>query len=152
MGIKRSALLFASALALALATLGGIAGASHDLFQLVSAGQINGNGAFDTAFSGASADGSRVFFISNEHLVAADTDSATDIYERSGGTTKRVSAGQINGNGTFLIASFAGASADGTRVFFDTMERVCPADTDGRVDIYERSGGTTNLVSARQIN
>jgi hypothetical protein len=157
MGVKRHRPLrgvagFASTLALALATLGGIAGASHDLFQLVSAGQINGNGAFDTAFSGASADGSRVFFISNEHLVAADTDSATDIYERSSGTTKRVSAGQINGNGTFLNASFVGASADGTRVFFDTIEKLVPVDTDGQVDIYERSGGTTKLVSAGQIN
>src|SRR5437773_1104170 len=113
MGIKRSALLFASALALALATLGGIAGASHDLFQLVSAGEINGNGAFDTAFSGASADGSRVFFTTGEKLVAGDTDASHDVYERSGGSTKRVSAGQINGNGSF-DAYFEGASADGT--------------------------------------
>jgi hypothetical protein len=49
-GRKRSALLFASALALAVVTLGGVAGANHDLFQRVSAGEINGNGAFDSDF------------------------------------------------------------------------------------------------------
>jgi hypothetical protein len=153
-GPLRGGAVFASALALALAlalaTLGGVAAANHDFFQLVSAGEINGNGAFDTDFSGASADGTRVFFITNEQLVAADTDASTDLYERSGGTTKRVSAGQINGNGAFN-AFFVGASADGTRVFFITAEPLVAADTDASVDVYERSGGTTKRVSAGQI-
>jgi hypothetical protein len=148
---KRSALLLASALALVLATLGGVAGASHDLFQRVSAGEINGNGAFDTDFSGVSADGTRVFFISNEPLVAADTDASTDIYERSGGMTKRVSAGQINGNGP-SNAFFERASADGSRIFFITAEPLVASDTDASVDVYERSGGMTKRVSAGQIN
>jgi hypothetical protein len=151
-GRKRSALLFASALALALATLGGVAGADHDLFQRVTAGEINGNGAFDTHFEGVSADGTRVFFLSNEHLVAADTDAASDVYERSGGTTKRVSAGQINGNGAGFNAFFEAASADGTRVFFTSSEPLVAADTDAASDVYERSGGTTKRVSAGQIN
>jgi hypothetical protein len=151
LGLERSALLFALTLALALAALGGVAGADHDLFQLVSAGEINGNGAFDTDFAGVSADGTRVFFITNEKLVSADTDASTDIYERSGGTTKRVSAGQINGNGAFN-AFFEGASADGSRIFFITAEPLVAADTDASVDVYERSGGTTKLVSAGQIN
>jgi hypothetical protein len=117
----------------------------------VSAGQVNGNGVFDVSFRRASANGTRVFFETSEKLVGADTDTETDIYERSGGGTKRVSAGQINGSGAFA-ASFNGASADGTRIFFATFERLVAADTDSVQDIYERSGGTTKLVSAGQIN
>jgi hypothetical protein len=129
--------------------------ASTDLYQRsaggttnrVSAGQINGNGAFDTTFDAASTDGTRVFFDTREKLVPADTDASTDLYERSGGTTKRVSAGQINGNSA-LSALFDDASADGTRVFFETSEKLVAADTDAFTDIYERSGGTTSRVSA----
>jgi VCBS repeat-containing protein len=117
---------------------------------LVSAGQINGNGNLNATFSGASADGSKVFFSTGEQLVSADTDSFTDIYERSGGTTTRVSAGQINGSGAFT-ASFSGASTDGTRVFFTTTEQLVSADTDTSTDVYERSGGATTLASAGQI-
>jgi hypothetical protein len=119
--------------------------------KLVSAGQINGNGAFDASFNAISADGTRVFFSTNEALVANDTDAETDIYERSGGTTKRISAGQINGNGA-STAVFARASADGSRVFFNTGEQLVAADTDAAQDAYERSGGSTRRVSAGQIN
>ena len=50
---------------------------------------MNGNGAFDADFVGASSDGSKVFFRTFEKLVSGDTDSGQDIYERSGGTTTR---------------------------------------------------------------
>ena len=53
----------------------------------------------------------------DEQLVSGDTDSAHDLYERSGGTTTLVSQGQINGNGAF-DALFSGASSDGSKVFF----------------------------------
>jgi hypothetical protein len=111
----------------------------------------SGNGAFAASFSGASADGWRVFFQTSEQLLGGDTDSAIDVYERSGGATKRVSAGAINGNGT-QPATFAGSSADGTRVWFHTIEKLVAADTDMAKDLYERSGDTTTLVSAGQIN
>jgi hypothetical protein len=115
----------------------------------VSAGQINGNGALNAFFEDASADGSRVFFNTAEPLVAADTDASSDVYERSGGTTKRVSTGQINGNGPF-DAAFTGASADGKRVFFQTKEKLVSGDTDSAQDVYQRSDGVR--VSAGQIN
>ncbi len=118
---------------------------------LVSAGQINGNDAFDAYLSGATADGLHVFFVSYEQLVSADTDSSRDIYQRSGGTTTLVSAGQINGNGAF-DTGLSGFSTDGQRVFFNSYEKLVSADTDSSLDIYERSGGTTTLVSAGQIN
>ena len=44
---------------------------------------INGNGDFPASFSRASDDGSRIFFISVEQLVASDTDDQADLYQRS---------------------------------------------------------------------
>ena len=67
-----------------------------------------------------------------------------DIYERSGGSTTWVSTG---GNGSH-DASFAGATPDGTHVFFHTTEPLTGADTDpNTLDVYDRSGGNTILVS-----
>ncbi len=91
----------------------------------ISTGAINGNGPFDATFQGASADGTRVFFATPEQLVASDTDNAEDVYQRFNGVTTRISTGAINGNGAFG-ASFDGASADGTRVFFSTANRWWP--------------------------
>ena len=130
---------------------------SQDIYQrfggtaLVSQGDINGNGAFGAFFSGASSDGSRVFFYTDEPLVSGDTDTSYDLYERSGGTTTQVSQGDVNGNGAFG-AFFSGASSDGSRVFFYTDEPLVSGDTDSSQDIYERSGGATTLVSQGQIN
>ena len=43
---------------------------------------------------------------------------------------------------------FGGASADGGRVFFETRQKLTADDTDtGRIDVYERAGGVTTLVS-----
>jgi hypothetical protein len=114
----------------------------------ISVGQVNGNGAFNALFDGASADGSRVFFHTSEQLISADTDSVFDLYERSAGTTTRISA---SGNGAFP-AGFDGTSADGSRVFFHTNERLVSADTDSSPDVYERAGGSTRRVSAGEVN
>lgn len=128
--------------------------ARHDLYQrsgntttLISAGQVNGNGAFDATFTGASADGSRVFFGTAEPLAAGDTDSGFDIYERSGATTTLISAGEVNGNGPFN-AFFAAASSDGSHVFFETDEQLGIADVDDSTDVYERALGETSLISS----
>jgi hypothetical protein len=110
-----------------------------------SAGQINGNGAFDAFFGGISQDGTKLFFESDEKLVSGDTDSSQDVYQRSSGTTTQVSTGPSGGNGASL-AFFDGASADGSRVFFDTQESLVSGDTDSSQDLYERfSGATTEL-------
>jgi hypothetical protein len=113
---------------------------------LVSTGPVGGNGAADAQFAGASVDGTRVFFQTNERLVGADTDDSRDVYERAGGQTMQVSTGPAGGNGA-VTAFLAGVSADGTRVFFSTYESLVSADTDGRLDVYERAGGQTTLVS-----
>jgi hypothetical protein len=90
-------------------------------------------------------DGDHVFFGSNEALVAEDTDGQPDVYENSNGTTSIVSDGPAPDEE--FIARFAGASADGSRVFFTTLESLTPDDTDpNHADIYERSGGLTTLI------
>jgi hypothetical protein len=72
-----------------------------------------------------------VFFQSHERLVSVDTDSSQDVYERSGGTTSRVSAG----NGAFN-ADPDGASPDGSAFFFATEEKVIADDEDASLDVY----------------
>ena len=108
---------------------------------------ISGDGAgIPVVYKGASADGTRVFFETAEKvLTASDPDtSAVDVYERSSGTFKLISGGSDNA----ANATFAGASADGTRVFFETTEQLLPAvDTDSAKDVYERSNGTLKLVT-----
>jgi Tol biopolymer transport system component len=114
-----------------------------------------GNGPVDAGFAGASADGSKAFFVSEEKLAAADTDSSVDVYVRdlAGETTKLVSAGGAScapacGNGAFSVA-LRGISPDGTHAYFTTAESLSGADTDSAVDIYARnlSGETTTLAS-----
>ena len=111
---------------------------------LISTGTSAGNGPQDTVFRGASKDATRVFFQTHESFSPSDTDTAEDVYERSGGTTTLVSAGANTPN----PATWEGTSSDGTRVFFETRDTLAAGDTDGFVDVYERSGGTTKLVSA----
>jgi hypothetical protein len=113
---------------------------------LVSTGSAGGNGAFNAFFSGASADGKRVFFGTSERLEPGDTDGQNDVYERANGATTLVSTGPAGGNGA-IAAFFDGASGDGTRVLFHTNERLVAADTDSQADIYERASGSTALVS-----
>jgi hypothetical protein len=119
------------------------AGANHSLKEELSIGPTGGNAAVNAFYDGSSLDGTHAFFETSESLVASDTDSSFDIYERVGNTTTNVSTG---GNGPD-DAFFDGVSTDGTRVFFDTTEKLVPADTDTAIDIYMRSGGTTTLIS-----
>jgi hypothetical protein len=125
---------------------------------LMSTGPAGGNGAFDAGYGGASADGSHIFFLTKEVMTGDDTDTSRDVYDRSGGTTTRVSTGPNGGNGAFN-ANFDGVSQDGSKVWFDTREALVSGDTDGGckdalgnpvlqcTDVYERAGGGTSLIS-----
>jgi hypothetical protein len=115
---------------------------------LISQGQGGpANGPFNARFVGASADGSVVFFETSQSLSGADTDANhRDIYVRAGGHTVLVSGG---GNGPFG-ASFKGATADGSHVFFQTADRLASTDTDGSVDVYEATAGGVTEVSVGQ--
>jgi hypothetical protein len=104
--------------------------------------------------TGWSADGTRKFIQSSRRLLLEDTDDRQDVYEtfnagrKLGVVTRLVSASaQPSAGRPATDAVFRGASADGSRVFFETTERLVFADTDDKVDVYERFGGTTRLVS-----
>jgi hypothetical protein len=115
---------------------------------LVSTGP-QGGGGLDSTFAGASDDGSKIFFVTAEKLVSADTDSSNDIYMRSASGTVLVSAGQIGGNGEFA-AGLHGVSSDGSRAFFATQERLTVDDDfAGETDIYGWTGSGTLLVSVK---
>jgi hypothetical protein len=138
-----------AALAVAIASVlawPGTAHATHNTTEIASIGPTGGNGTISSQFRGASADGTKVFFQSNEQLVAADTDTRMDVYQRSGGTTTLISTGPAGGNGSFNV-SFSANSTDGSRVFFRTSEPLVASDTDTTQDLYERAGGTTTLLS-----
>jgi len=100
-------------------------------------------------FTGASRDGTRVFFATTQKLTADDADTnRSDVYERSGGQTTLVSAPTGIPDPNTDAALFSGASTDGTRVFFATAQKLTADDADtNRYDVYERSGGQTALVS-----
>lgn len=129
---------------------------------LASIGLAGGNGENPAVFPGVvsavpgiSADGSRLVFETAEQLVGADDDSATDVYERSGGVTALVSrrAADCDPSGCGSIespATFRWLSPDDSTaaVLFGTAEPLVDEDTDARQDVYRRLGGETTLVSA----
>jgi hypothetical protein len=86
-------------------------------------------------FGGLSGDGSRIFFTTDEPFAAADTETATDVYENVGGTLSLVSAGPGASNGPF-DAFYRATTPDGKRVYFDTGEPLLGSDTDSAIDIY----------------
>src|SRR5204862_518009 len=101
---------------------------------LVSTGPAGGNANVEAFFVGSSKDGSHVFFETDESLSPSDPDSSRDVYDRSGATSTLVSEGTAD-----TPASFACASQDGSRVFFQTQESLTAGDTDTARDVYERS-------------
>jgi Tol biopolymer transport system component len=107
-----------------------------------------GNGAAVPVFQASSENGSRVFFSTDESLVGADGDTATDVYARDlpAGPTILISGG----SSPTLTASFAAASANGSHVFFTTAESLVAEDEDNANDIYEWTGGTRSLVTSAE--
>src|SRR5437870_3199763 len=107
---------------------------------------LSGSGATTSAFEqGTSADGSRVFFETPENVPGTtDTDGAPDVYQAQGGAITLLS-----GNGANTVADFRGASADGTRVFFETLENNVggATDADGATDVYQATGGAITLLT-----
>jgi hypothetical protein len=114
--------------------------------SLISTGPTTTNALVEAIWGGNTPDGASVFFTTEEKLVSSDTDSARDVYERTGSTTKHISTGPNGGNGA-PQAFFDAASIDGSRVFFTTAESLVSSDTDTFRDIYQRAGATTTHVS-----
>lgn len=104
-----------------------------------------GNREIPATFVGATPSGSKVFFATDEGLTEADGDEASDIYVRepsAAGPTPATPGGSAP-------VTFQGASADGTKVIFESADELAAGDGDAEADIYERdlSEGTTKLVS-----
>ena len=114
---------------------------------LISPGGSMGSSA---SFAGASSDGSHIFFITSEPLVAKDKDTSPDIYEQVGSVTNLVSTGPEGGNGNFG-SGLNGVSVDGLHAFLTTTERLTPEDPDAEVDIYDRADSETRLVSVGNL-
>ena len=108
--------------------------AAEDIYEwsagtmtLVSTGpQAGAANTFPATPIYTSPDGTRVFFETREALVAEDTDTSRDIYERSGGVTSLRSTGPQVAPVTFLAVR-----GDGDHVFFTTNEALVAEDTDG---------------------
>jgi hypothetical protein len=110
---------------------------------LISTGSLGGSSPQNAFFAGASDDGSRVFFRTDETLSVDDQDGAyTDVYERVGAATTLISTGPAGGFRPF-VSSFGGISADGSKVFFATAEKLVGLDADDAQDVY--SGAVSPL-------
>jgi hypothetical protein len=102
-----------------------------------------GKGEFNAVFAGTASGGATVYFETAERLSSEDEDSAVDVYARTGTTTALVTPGEADVSATFNFAS-----PDGSTVVFSTGEALVASDQGERLDVYERSGGTTELTSA----
>ena len=107
--------------------------------RLLSIGPAGGNAPLRPAtFADSSADGSRVLFTTREALVAADSDTTTDIYEHTGGQTSLLTSAE---------STFLAMTRDGGHVYFSTAQSLAAEDTDATTDIYEHVAGAARLVS-----
>jgi hypothetical protein len=90
-----------------------------------------------------SADGSRVFFQTDDSLVPSDRNEAGDVYEWEGGQVSLISSG--SGSESILLDP----SPSGNDVFFTTRNQLVPSDTDDNVDVYDaRVGGSSPSIVA----
>ena len=114
-----------------------------------------GNGAFPATYVGSTPSGSKVFFTTSEQLAEGDAGEARDVYVRNlnavPATTTLVSRPDSTCTGCAAAApvTFQAASSDGTKVVFESTDKLAEADGDTETDVYERdlTGGTTKLVS-----
>lgn len=102
-----------------------------------------------------SADGSRVFFNTQQPLVAQDTNSQHDVYEwerEESGSKSCPQQGSPRSNGGCLfvlsggsspyLSAFIDADVNGENVFFETRGRLVPQDHNGNLKLYDaRVGG-----------
>jgi Tol biopolymer transport system component len=96
---------------------------------------------------GVSADATHVFVLTSVPLSPGDTDgSGWDVYDIAGGAESLVSTGPLDPQTAVTSNRFAGASPDGSRVFFESSSKLTANDLDECPDLYQRSAGVTTLV------
>lgn len=85
-----------------------------------------------------SADGSRVFFSSMDALVKQALSGVTSVYEYHDGQVGLISDGHDTGMPEGRPAvELIGTDESGQDVFFTTVDRLVPQDTDDQVDVYD---------------
>ena len=116
--------------------------------KLVS--ELTGSEAAGSTLGGISADGSRIYFTSADQLAANDPTSAQDLYVRVNDADPVVvsedPATEMAAGGNSF---FAGATEDGTHVYFATAAGIDADDDDSDGDIYDRNAtaGTTTWLN-----
>jgi hypothetical protein len=104
---------------------------------------------------GLSSDARHVFVSTNLALAPEDRDgSGTDVYDIFGGVPTPLSTGPLDTQAEpdfgpmSMPMFFQGTSADGSRVFLDSLfAPLLPEDGDRCPDLYERFAGQTKMVS-----
>ncbi|HEY1687255.1 MAG TPA: hypothetical protein VGF95_00145 [Solirubrobacteraceae bacterium] len=81
---------------------------------------------------GMNADGSEVFFETQNALVPQDTNGLGDVYEWESGKVSLISGGKEAKRSVLL-----GVSESGNDAFFATAEGIAAGDTDGAYDVYD---------------
>jgi hypothetical protein len=116
--------------ALTCVSCGSVGSTAQGFLELGDGGR--GRNANFTQAVSLTADGSTVFFRSNEALVGGSTPAQFNVYEWHNGELSLIAAGGTNG--TFLV----GATPNGSDVYFETYESLVPRDRDGgEEDIYD---------------
>ena len=97
------------------------------------------------AFKGNSRDGTKAWFETTEALTGADADAKMDVYE---GRTASGAVGLVTPTPSATDDSFwAGASGDGTHVYFRTVENLAGDGEATFEDVFESVGGVITHVS-----
>lgn len=114
-------------------------------------GSVLGNGSAFSSFGSQNAvsrDGSRIFFLSPDPTAAAVCGETPRLYVReNGATTTEVSApepGVVDPNGPQPVV-YAGAAANGSKVFFVTTQELTADDSTHDPELYEYD------LNARQL-
>ncbi|MDX6652936.1 MAG: hypothetical protein QOJ38_1717 [Solirubrobacterales bacterium] len=114
---------------------------------LISKDPVSARPDFDSHFQGMSSDASRIFFGTQEAMVASvpqptrDRGNPIHIYERAHGQTKLVATPGVS---VYVPPT---VSADGSHVIYETGSRIVKADRDSARDVYEFTNGVPKLVS-----
>ena len=122
--------------------------AVSDLYEF-SGGRVSlvSSGPSATGFSGISGDSEHLFFVTDDRLTPDDVDDGLDLYETVNGELRLISTGPTDPH-DLQNAWYEASSYDGSRVFFAARGRMTADDHNDKIDLYERFGTTTTLISS----
>jgi hypothetical protein len=127
----------------------------ESVVYLVDPGQdpvLVGRGSlWNSSFGGESADGSTVYFTSDEALDPLDLDDDPDVYAWNDGSVSMVSVGNVaspplDDEDPYGDNRVVHVSANGDVLFLST-DQISSQDTDDYADLYRRSGDSVEFLS-----